>query len=83
MLLLPACNIIGKDEAFVQNVIASMDKELEYSGFHYKFLVILEGTWSQKQLDSSFHVLSIQQDIDRDVELERLYGEILHIWQSV
>lgn len=83
MLLLPACSIIGKGEQLMQNVISSVDKELAHSGFHYRFLVILDETWGGNYQNSSFHLLSVKKDVDRDVELERLYGEILHIWQSV
>lgn len=83
MLLLPAYNLIGKDEQLMQNAISGMGKELAHSGFHYRFLVILEGTWGGNQLNSSFYLLTVQKNVDRDAELERLYGEILHIWQSV
>ncbi|MCH5585460.1 YpiF family protein [Shimazuella sp. AN120528] len=83
MLLLPACSLIGRDEKLLQTVITSFDKELVHSGFHYRFLVILEETWGKNKLDTSFHLLSVQKDVDKEVELERLYEEILHIWQSV
>jgi hypothetical protein len=83
MLLLSPCSLIGKDQQLIQHIISSIDKELAYSGFHYRFLVILEGTWDNNEIDSSFHLLSVQNDVDKDTELERLYEEILHTWQSV
>ncbi|WP_028775887.1 DUF2487 family protein [Shimazuella kribbensis] len=83
MLLLPACSFIGQDEKLITHTILSMDKGLVHSGFHYRFLVILEQTCEIGNIDSSFHVLQVKKDVDKDIELERLYEKILTVWQSV
>jgi hypothetical protein len=83
ILLLPAYNAIGDNNPHLVNMIADLNKQLVHSGFHYTFLVILEKDDIPSDLDTSIHVLSVKKDADIDAELERLYEEVLTIWQSV
>ncbi len=82
MLLLPACSFIGEDDRLLTHTIACIRKELGNSGFHYAFLVILEGSWSKEIEDfEGINILSIKKDVDKEIELERVYQEILEQWQ--
>jgi hypothetical protein len=82
MLLLPAYSIIGNDHELLQHIVDNAKKELVHSGFHYTFLVILEGNWEENSLNTPFHILMVKKEVEKEMELERLYEEVLRIWQS-
>ena len=83
VLLLPAYSIIGKNNLLLENMISDLNKELVHSGFHYTFLVILEENGVTNHLDTSMaNILSVKKDADSETELERLYEEVITIWQS-
>lgn len=84
LLLLPPYSFMGNDEHLIVHAIASIRKELVHSGFHYAFMVILEGSWGKEFVDQPLlHILSVNKEKDRELELERVYQEILAIWQSI
>jgi hypothetical protein len=81
VLLLPAVALLGEHGQSLQQIVTTASAELGKSGFHFSFLVIIEGTLDQ--FPEGFYPLVVNKDVDRDLELERLYEEILNIWQSV
>jgi hypothetical protein len=82
MLLLPAFSLFSSDDKLLTHILDCLNKELVDSGFHYSFMVIIEGNWGLGNEDASFHVLNISKDADKEAELEQVYGQILSIWQS-
>lgn len=81
VLLLPAFTLLGDNVRALEQIVTSASMELVHSGFHYSFLVIIEGTLDE--VPEGFYPLFVNKDADRDLELERLYEEILSVWQSM
>jgi hypothetical protein len=82
MLLLPAFSLFSSDDKLLTHTLDHLNKELVDSGFHYSFVVIIEGNWRLENEDASFRVLNINKDATKEAELEQVYGQILSIWQS-